>query len=76
MKVFQNIEANKFEFKKKVEKDYIKKFNLEKNLEREKRKLEWKKLNVIARDMEKDERLKNLKYEEELLKKTTHEMII
>ena len=47
--------------KKKIEKDHIKRFNHERNLEREKRKLEWKKLNVIAKDKEKDERLKQIK---------------
>jgi len=39
-----------FNLEMRKERDNIKRFNLEKNLERERRKLEWKKLNVLAKE--------------------------
>ena len=63
-------------FRIQKEKDNINRYNHERNLEREKRKLEWKKINVIAREKEREERVKQLKSEEEILKKQTLELII
>jgi len=39
------------------EKDHIKRYNHEKNIERERRKMEWKKLNVLAKEKLTEERL-------------------
>jgi hypothetical protein len=50
-------EENRFNFKLFKEKDNIKRFNHMKNIEREKRKLEWKKLNVLAKEKINQERL-------------------
>ncbi len=46
-----------------------------KNLEREKRKLEWKKLNVLAREKIKEERLLFLKQEDAMLWQSKIELL-
>lgn len=62
------MDEEKFKMKLDYERNFIKRYNHERNLEREKRKLEWKKLNVIAKDQEREERIKQLKQEENLIK--------
>ena len=52
------MDEEKFKMKLDYERNFIKRYNHERNLEREKRKLEWKKLNVIAKDQEREERIK------------------
>lgn len=46
------------------EHENIKWYNMEQNLEREKRKLEWKKLNILAKEQKAEERLQFVKFEE------------
>ena len=43
------------------ERENIRKFNLKLNMEREKRKVEWKKLDVLARQQIAGERVDSLK---------------
>lgn len=69
-------EENRFNFRLQKEKDHIKRFNFEKNIEREKRKMEWKKLNVLAKEKQNEERLQFMKFEEETIKRSLIELTI
>jgi len=47
-----------------MERDNIKRFNHEKNMERERRKMDWKKLNIMAKEKMSKERVEYLKFED------------
>ena len=57
-----------FDLEMRKERENIKRFNLEKNQEREKRKIEWKKLNVLAKEQITKERLDFMKFEDEKIR--------
>ena len=56
------------------EKHLLRRFNMEQNLEREKRKLEWKKLNVMAKDKLIDEKREFTKRQSSLIQKAKVEL--
>ena len=58
------------------ERQNIRKFNLKLNMEREKRKVEWKKLDVLARQQLAGERVDTIKQEKALLAKSKSEQVI
>lgn len=63
-------------FQHEKEKDNIKRFNYERNVERERRKLEWKKLNVLAKEKLTEERMQFIKFEGEMVRKSMTELAI
>lgn len=60
-----------FNLELRKERDNIRRFNLEKNLEREKRKMEWKKLNVLAKEQMAREKVNFLRFEDEKIRQST-----
>eukprot|EP00347_Sterkiella_histriomuscorum_P022113 403331635 len=56
--------------------DEAKRDKIQRNLEKEKRKLEWKKLKILAKEKMNEERVQFLKFEENTIKKSLAELTI
>ena len=55
---------------------YQRKMIIDKNLEKEKKKLEWKKVKILAKEKINEERVQFIKYEEDTIKKSLVELTI
>lgn len=55
---------------------YAKKAAIDKNLEKEKKKLEWKKVKIIAKEKLNEERVQFIKFEEDTIRKSLAELTI
>jgi hypothetical protein len=56
--------------------DEDKKIMIQKNLEKERRKMEWKKLKILAKEKMNEERVQFIKFEENTIKKSLAELTI
>ena len=60
--------------REKIDED--KKQVIQKNLEKERRKMEWKKLKILAKEKMNEERVQFIKFEENTIKKSLAELTI
>jgi hypothetical protein len=49
---------------------------IEKNLEKERKKAEWKKMKILAKEKLNEERIQYIKFEEETIKRSLAELTI
>ena len=55
---------------------YSKRATIEKNLEKERKKVEWKKLKILAKEKMAEERINFIRFEEDTIKKSLAELTI